>query len=138
MIASPTPLAALLVDDSEDDVFFMLRAAKAAGVGTTFHVARDGQEAKDYLAGAGGYADRTQFPLPKLMLLDLKLPYLSGLDLLEWLRAQPHLDGIVVIVLTSSQAPVDLNRAFQLGANSVLEKPTTPEKIRELVRIFRI
>jgi CheY-like chemotaxis protein len=119
-------------------VFFMLRAAKEAGIGSTFHVARDGQAAKDYLAGTGEFADRARYPLPKLMLLDLKLPYLSGLDLLRWLRAQPHLAGIIVIVLTSSQAPVDLNRAFQLGANSVLEKPPTSEKIRDLARVFRL
>jgi CheY-like chemotaxis protein len=137
MIA-PDTIPALLVDDNEDDVFFILRAAKESGLDSKFHVARDGQQAKDYLAGAGEFADRLRFPLPRLLLLDLKLPYVSGLALLEWLRIQPHLEGIIVIVLTSSQAPVDLNRAFQLGANSVLEKPPTPEKIRDLARVFRL
>jgi CheY-like chemotaxis protein len=137
-MSEPAIPAALLVDDSEDDVFFMLRAMKEADFQGTIHVARDGKEAKDYLEGTGPYADRQRYPLPRLMLLDLKLPYLSGLELLQWLRTQPELGEIIVIVLTSSQTAVDLNRAFQLGANSVLEKPPTPGKIRDLVRMFRI
>ena len=138
MTTLPKSKAVLLVDDNEDDVFFMTRAAKDAGMDGFFHVLHDGQAAKDYLEGAGEFADRVRFPLPTLMLLDLKLPYISGLDLLQWMRAQPPLAGIIVIVLTSSQAPVDLNRAFQLGANSVLEKPPTAEKLRDLLRIFRL
>lgn len=135
MSSSP---ATLLIDDNEDDVFFMAQAVKAAGIKSPLYVVRDGREALAYLKGEGKFADRFTFPLPGLIFLDLKLPYVTGLTVLEWLREQLQFEKVVVIVLTSSQAPVDLNRAFQIGANSVLEKPPTAEKILELARTFRL
>lgn len=113
----------LLVEDDLNDVLLVKRAFGKAGVGAPIRVVNDGQAAMDYLAGRGGYADRTTHPLPSLVLLDLKLPRKSGHEVLEWLRAQPALNRVPVVVLTSSRESIDVNRAYDLGANSYLVKP---------------
>ena len=123
----------LLVDDSEDDVFFMQRALKNAAISSPVFVAEDGLKAMDYLAGNGQFSDRTAFPLPALLFLDLKMPGKKGLDVLAWLRQQEHLRSIVVVILTSSQEPSDLRQAYHLGANSFLLKPSTSERLGQLV-----
>jgi CheY-like chemotaxis protein len=87
-------------------------------------VASSGQEAIDYLAGSGKFADREQFPLPCLVLLDLKLPLRTGLEVLEWIRQHPSLPRLVVIVLSSSINAVDVRKAYELGANAFLVKPS--------------
>ena len=92
----------LLVEDSADDVFFMERAMKTAKFSATLKVAKDGQVALDYLGGKGEFADREKFPMPCLVLLDLKLPHVLGLDILKWIRNQPALQGLPVVVLSSS------------------------------------
>jgi CheY-like chemotaxis protein len=115
----------LLVEDNEDDVFLMKRALRGAGINNPLQIAEDGQAAIDYLAGAGAYADRTLHPLPMIVFLDLKLPYKSGHEVLEWIRQEPHLKTLVVIVLTSSSEKVDLDHAYKLGANSFVVKPPT-------------
>lgn len=124
----------LLVDDSEDDVFFMQRALKSAAISNPIFVAEDGLKAIDYLSGTGQFTDRTAFPLPGLIFLDLKMPGKKGLDVLAWLREQQDLRSIVVVILTSSQEPSDLRQAYQLGANSYLVKPSTAARLRELVQ----
>lgn len=127
----------LLVEDNDDDVFLMKRALKGARVTNPLHVVEDGQEAVDYLAGAGKFVDRSAYPLPAVVFLDLKLPMVSGHDVLAWIRRQKELDSIVVIVLTSSNEASDLSRCYALGANSYLVKPPTPEQLEELARAFR-
>jgi CheY-like chemotaxis protein len=117
----------LLVEDSADDVFFMGRAMKTAGVATPLQVAKDGQAALDYLGGTNGYADRVKFPLPCLVLLDLKLPQILGLDVLKWIRSRPEFLTLPVIVLTSSGERSDLDRAYRLGANSFMVKPSADD-----------
>jgi CheY-like chemotaxis protein len=123
----------LLVDDSEDDIFLMRRALKSAVISNPIFVAEDGLKAIDYLSGAGQFADRAAFPVPGLIFLDLKMPGKKGLDVLAWLRQQEELRSIVVVILTSSQEPSDLRQAYHLGANSYLVKPSTTERLRELV-----
>src|ERR1051326_416272 len=110
----------LLVEDNEDDVFLMVRALKSAGVDLPLQVLSDGREALDYLSATGPYADREVYPLPAVIFLDIKLPQLSGLEVLRWLRNQPQseLRRTVVIVLTSSNHPGDVRNAYDLGANS--------------------
>ena len=130
-------LVILLVEDSEDDVFFMKRALKAAGVDNPLRIARDGQEAIDYLAGTGAYADRSEHPMPSLILLDLKLPYQSGLEVLKWMRDERPEGGPFVIVLTSSREPNDLKTAYQYGAKSYLVKPSSAELLTEMIRALR-
>jgi CheY-like chemotaxis protein len=130
--------AILLVEDNENDVFFMKRAMEAAGFTNPLRVAEDGRQAVDYLAGAGKYADRTAFPLPALVLLDLKLPEKRGLDVLAWLRQQPHLRELIVVILTSSSEPSDVREAYRLAANSYLVKPATSQRLTELARALKL
>lgn len=124
----------LLVEDDENDVFFMRRAWKKSGVEAPLQIVRDGQEAIDYLGGTGPFADRAQYPLPAFVFLDLKLPYIGGLDVLAWIRSQPHIEQLPVVVLTSSSEDRDRKRAAELDARAYLVKPPTPEMIRELVQ----
>lgn len=114
----------LLVKDREEDVFLFRRALQRAEITLRVEVAKDGQEAIDYLAGTGRFADRKKFPLPALVLLDLKLPLQTGLDVLAWIETQPTLRSLVVIVFSSSIDEGDMDRAYELGANAFLVKPT--------------
>lgn len=123
----------LLVEDSGDDVALIRRAFRHAGSTTPMQVVNDGDSAVAYLEGAGGFADRDAHPLPRLVLLDLKLPRRSGLEVLEWARAQPALQALVVVVLTSSRENADLRRAYALGANSYLVKPVNFDDLLQLV-----
>lgn len=125
----------LLADDDPNDVFLMQRAFKRAGYRNPLQVVPNGEEAVHYLSGDGIFRDRSFFPLPALVLLDLKMPRKSGLEVLSWIRSQPSgIRRVPVIVLTSSKQPVDVNQAYQLGANSYLVKPVTFERLLELVR----
>jgi CheY-like chemotaxis protein len=132
-----TDRAILLVEDNEDDVFLMKRALQGANVVNPLYVVEDGQEALDYLGGAGKFADRDSYPLPVVVFLDLKLPYISGHDVLAWTRRQKELESLVVIVLTSSNEASDLSRCYALGANSYLVKPPTPDQLEDLARAFK-
>jgi CheY-like chemotaxis protein len=126
----------LLVEDSPDDVFFLQRAFKRAEAKTAIQVVQDGRQALDYLSGVGRYGNRDEFPIPHLVLLDLKLPYVLGLDVLKWIRSQPKLQSLPVIVLTSSSERLDLDQAYRLGANSFLVKPSDAERLVELIKCF--
>jgi len=121
-----------LVEDQEDDVFFLKRAFQGVGIHNPVQVVQDGKDAMDYLAGAGHYADRERFPLPCLVLLDLKLPRVMGLEVLKWIRSQAELKTVIVLVLTSSRAPADIARAYQLGVDALLIKPSGPEELQEI------
>jgi len=118
----------LLVEDDPDDVFFVKEAFKAAAPGMTIRVARDGEEAMSYLLGEDARADRLA-----LVLLDLKLPRKSGLEVLEWCRSGGRAETVPIIVLTSSQSDADIRRAYELGANSYLVKPIDAEAQRAMI-----
>lgn len=124
----------LLVEDSPDDVVFVRRAFAKAGLPTALRVVSDGQQALDYLAGANQFSVRLEHPLPRLVLLDLKLPLVSGFDVLRWIRARPEMMSIAVVVMTSSDHPSDIRESYALGANSYLSKPSNPEDLTELIR----
>ena len=132
-----TNRAILLVEDNEDDVFLMKRALHGARVMNALYVVDDGQEAVDYLVGSGKFADRNSYPLPAVVFLDLKLPYLSGHDVLAWIRRRKEFESLVIIVLTSSNEASDLSRCYALGANSYLVKPPTPDQLEDLARAFK-
>lgn len=127
----------LLVEDNEDDAFFLRRALKNAGISQPPVHLPDGREAIAYLAGDGAYADRVAHPLPDIVFLDLNLPYKTGLQVLEWIRQKPELARIVVIALTSSCEQSDLRRAYQLGANSYIVKPASADELTEIAKTFR-
>lgn len=127
----------LQVDDEESDAFLLRSVFAEAGILNPVRVATDGQQAIDYLAGEGDFADRQRYPLPALVLLDLKLPKRSGLEVLEWMRQQPALRHIVVIVFSSSALPADVRAAYQAGVNSFVEKPVEYEKAIELARALK-
>ena len=97
-------------------------------------VVKNGPEAIEYLQGAGRYRNRQQFPLPRIILLDIKMPGMSGLDVLKWIREQPTLRAIRVIMLTSSDSVRDVNAAYQLGANSFLVKPNDFDDLVKLTQ----
>ncbi len=123
----------LLVEDNEDDIFFMQRAVKNAQIGNPLQVVTDGQQAIDYLQGAGNFSDRIQHPLPCFVLLDLKLPHKSGHEVLQWIREQSLFKNLVVIVLTTSRETRDLEKAYELGANAFLVKPPGASQLMEMI-----
>jgi len=127
------PRALLLVEDNPDDVFIMRRALQKAALDLPLFLASDGREAVDYLQGNGQFADRSQYPLPSLVLLDLKLPYLSGFEVLKIIREHSGLTDLDVIILTSSGEERDQKRAQELGVRGYLIKPPKPDMLREAV-----
>jgi two-component system response regulator len=113
----------LLVEDNPDDVELTRRAFGKSNVANTIEVVNDGAAALDYLLSAGPYGPGEQKPMPKVVLLDLKLPKVDGLDVLRRLRADPRTRRLPVVVLTSSNEEADIVRSYDLGANSFVRKP---------------
>ena len=124
----------LLAEDDPNDVLSVQRAFQRNYVANPVQVVRDGEEALAYLSGQAPFADRERHPLPVLMLMDLKMPRKSGLEVLAWVRHQPGLKRLPIIVLTSSNQSPDINRAYELGANSYLVKPAGFDSLLELVK----
>lgn len=127
----------LVVEDEPDAITLLRHAFEKTGIANPIATVHDGEQAIAYLKGEGRYADRLAHPLPLLVLLDLKLPRCSGLEVLEWIRAQPALRGLPVIVLTSSKERTDVRRAYAAGANSYLVKPSSLHRLIELAAAFR-
>lgn len=126
----------LLVEDNPDDVLLARRAVKKAALPISVQVADDGDEAVAYLDGSGRFGQRDRHPLPDLVLLDLKLPRRSGLEVLRWVRSQPELDTTPVVVLTSSSEDEDVQQAYALGANSYLQKPVAFNGLVQLLGVL--
>jgi CheY-like chemotaxis protein len=124
----------LVAEDSEDDVFFLKRALARTGVEAEVRVVRDGEEALAYLRGQRQYSDRHQFPFPHLALLDVKMPRKTGLEVLAEVRDDPRLKRLPVIFLSSSDLPKDIDRAFDLHANSYLLKRGNPDLLVSLMQ----
>ena len=127
----------LLVEDDEDQVNLVRRAFRKANIVNPLHVVRSGQEAMVYLEGAGPYSNRDEFPLPKLVLLDLKMPGIDGFDVLRWIRRQPALCSLRIVVLTASNETRDVNLAYELGANSFLVKPVAFDDFVQLTQVLQ-
>jgi CheY-like chemotaxis protein len=123
----------LLVEDDLNDIFLVKRAFKLAHIPNPLQVVTDGLEAISYLSGQDKYADRTTYPLPKLIVMDIKMPRLSGFEVLEWAKrdGQP-LRRIPVIIVSSSDNPADINRAYELGANAYMVKPMNFRAVEHL------
>lgn len=127
----------LLVDDSENDLFLMRTAFKKAEFGVLLQEACSGTQAIAYLKGDSAYGDRSRFPLPVVMLLDLNMPMQNGFDVLTWVRSQSGLKRLSVIVLSASTRGEDIERACDLGCNSFLVKPPSLDELIDMVRCLR-
>ncbi len=123
----------LLAEDDDNDVFLMGRAFDRVGIRNPLSVVHNGQEAIDYLAGKGAYADRKKHPLPGLLLLDLKMPWMDGFDVLAWLRKRPEFNTLPVVVLTSSKLQADIDKSREMG---VYDYRVKPHDFDDLVRLL--
>jgi CheY-like chemotaxis protein len=129
----------LIVEDNPADILLIQRAFRQADLShISLQIVRDGDAAVLYLSGEGEYSDRERYPLPMLMLLDLKLPRRSGHEVLEWIRQQPDIKRLPVIMLTSSRETIDVNQAYELGVNSYLVKPIGFTALVEMLRTLNL
>lgn len=124
----------LIVEDLSNDVILLKMALRRAGVHNPVQVVNDGQQAIEYLCGSAIYADRTKFPFPRLIFSDLKMPRMGGFEILAWLKKHPECSVIPLIFLTASSLDEDIKRAYQMGANAYLVKPTKIEDLQEMVK----
>ena len=124
----------LLVEDNPDDEILTLRALKKANVANRIEVVRDGAEALDFVFGAGNYAGRDTNDMPQLILLDLKLPKVSGLQVLERIRSDERTKRIPVVILTSSTEEIDIKSGYDLHVNSFVSKPVNFQEFSDVVQ----
>ena len=125
----------LIAEDEETDAILLERAIGKLADPVRLQLVRDGQEAIDYLRGAGIYSDREKYPMPALVLLDLKMPKKTGFEVLEWIRSESPCTAVPVIVWSSSKLPTDVKRAYDLRANCYLQKPNSFPAIQQLVEM---
>ena len=126
----------LLAEDDPNDVILLQRAFQKAGLRDNLKVVRDGEQAIDYLIGNGPYSNRDRYPFPFLLLLDLKMPGTDGFEVLQWVRAEADLKRLLIVVLTSSNLQADVDRAYELGANSYLVKPVEFDEMVNMIQRF--
>ena|SRR5947208_2340555 len=124
----PDTAVILLAEDDEEHIALVLRAFKRASLLNPVHIVRHGEEAIAYLKGEDKYANRAEYPLPALLLLDLRMPRKNGFEVLKWIRQDPGVCNLRVVVLSTSEDMQDVNRAYTLGANSFLVKPAEFEQ----------
>jgi CheY-like chemotaxis protein len=124
----------LLVEDDPNDIFLMERALSKTNLELPMHVVMNGQEAIDYLAGEGKYTDRSTYPFPQHLFLDLKMPFINGFEVMEWLRERESLPDMDVFVLSSSPEERDRERSKRLGAKAYLVKPPTPQMLLDVLK----
>ena len=127
----------LYVEDEQYDVLFMRKTFDSAGLGESLKVVTDGRQAIHYLGGKGEYQDRAKYPLPSVGLLDLKLPIVSGFEVLQWLRGQPEFQALPVVVFSSSTRDEDRSKARELGANAYMEKPASPLELPTVLQYLK-
>ncbi|MBW4688203.1 MAG: response regulator [Komarekiella atlantica HA4396-MV6] len=125
----------LLAEDDSNQVLLIRRALRKANLTQPLQVVTNGEAAISYLCGEGDYTDRKSYPLPILVLLDLKMPRKSGFEVLEWMRQQPELKRLPVIVLTTSKEKTDIHKAYDLGVNSYLVKPIAFNDLTAMVKL---
>jgi CheY-like chemotaxis protein len=127
----------LIAEDDANDVFFLKRAFQEAEIHNQLHFVHDGQEAIDYLSATGKFSDRARYPLPALLILDLKMPRKTGMEVLKWLAEQPELRRLPVVVFTSSAHQKDVERAYDLGANAFVVKPSSNGRRVDLAKVIK-
>jgi len=131
------PFPILYAEDEVHDVLFLQTVFAQEHVSNPLKIVIDGQQAIDYLAGSGPFSDRLNYPLPGLVLLDLKLPKHSGLEVLKWIRERPQFLGLIILIFTSSTQPRDIETAYALGANGYLVKQSNLNELAAMVRALR-
>ena len=129
-------LTLLVAEDSETDLLLLTHAVSELGGSVDLQVTRDGSGAVSYLLGEGEFSDRQGHPLPDLVMLDLKMPGLSGLDVLQWMQKRTEFNAIPRIVMSGSSLKKDAEACYSCGADNYYTKPTTLEELRELVRLI--
>jgi CheY-like chemotaxis protein len=127
-------LTILIIEDDPNDVLLLRKALSRAGIKDPIQVATDGAQAILYLQGDGEYQDRSRFPFPSIIFTDLKMPRMSGFDVLQWLRTHTECSVIPLIILSASKMDEDVRKAYQMGANAYLAKPSNIEDLQEMVR----
>jgi CheY-like chemotaxis protein len=127
----------LLVDDNPHDVVLIRLAFRKVGIIDTIQLVKDGNEAMRYIRGEGAYADRHHYPMPTLILLDLKMPQANGFDVLEMIRQSPALNKVTIVVMSGSRDDSDISRAYDLGANAYLVKPTRFEDLVKMMETIK-
>lgn len=125
----------LLVEDEENDATLVKMAFKRNNIPNPIQWVHDGLEAIDYLNGEGVYADRARYPFPEVLILDLKMPRMNGLELLTWVREHPEYRVIPTIIMTSSRQQPDIQNAYNLGANTYMIKPSSFEELARMVKL---
>jgi Response regulators consisting of a CheY-like receiver domain and a winged-helix DNA-binding domain len=133
---SPESAVILLAEDRDDDIVLIRKAFEKAELANPMYVVKNGEEGVAYLMGEEPFSNRNEYPLPDLILLDLKMPKLDGFETLLWIRNQPGIRNIPVVILTSSENLGDVTKAYALGANSFLVKPVDFEHSIELVKVL--
>ena len=128
----------LVAEDNPDDALLLRRALEKAGIRARLKIVADGEEMLLYLQGRGAYANRTNNPMPSLIILDLKMPRKSGLEVLEWIGNNMHLSVVPTIVLSASNLEADVRAAYNLGANTYFVKPTTFDELVETMRMVEV
>jgi CheY-like chemotaxis protein len=126
----------LVAEDNPDDALFLRRAFRANKIQKPIHIVPDGEEAIAYLEGKGKYGDRISFPRPGFLILDLKMPCKSGLEVLEWLRIHPEFQVVPTLMLSSSEDPKDIEAAYRLGANAFMVKPSSPQTFERMAKVI--
>ena len=124
----------LIVEDGENDGLLLKRALKREDITNPIQVVHDGQQAIDYLCGKEPYSDRQQYPFPKAIFCDIKMPHLGGFDVLQWLRNNPDCSVMPLIILSASKLDEDIKRAYQMGANAYLAKPHDIQELQQMVK----
>jgi len=130
---SNSSFTVLLVEDDLNDIFLVQRAFKKARISNPLQIVTDGEKAIQYLQGRGPYSDRSLYPIPKLIVMDINMPGKSGFEVLEWLKSrQQPLHTIPIVIVSSSDNPEDINRAYDLGANAYMVKPMDFKAVEHL------
>ena len=128
-------LTVLLADDNEDDAHLVQLALKRASILQPLQIVADGLEAIDYLRGLGRYENRKEFPFPRVLITDLKMPRMNGFEVLEWLNNHPECSVIPTVVFSASSQEADVEKAYRMGASAYFRKPATLNELCELMKV---